>query len=677
MVVNIALDFETYLIDENYPYPKPVCLSYYDGTEKGVLVGEDMEKYLRRVLSNDNALFIAHNITFECGVIYNWMPSLRSLMWEAARKGRLYCTLIGEQIIDLKRPAPKYKYALSDLVYKYFNVDLSTDKTDPKGWRMRYKELENVPLSTWPTAATEYAIMDSVWAHNLYSKQLKENVDVKRSVRAAIALNLMGTRGMRVDVDRVLQLESEIYRALAPKYKYLLDLGYCTAVYGSERPKKNIKLLTSLVKEVVKRPVCTAKGNIQVNKESLTAYYTETNHPVFKCFLDINVYDKVLTAYCANMKSALIRTNYDVVKSTGRTSSKGTSLYTSLNIQQMPRKVPDVSWDVRNCFIPRDGFKIVSIDYAGLELASAAHQLKNVFQTSQLADMINSGEVPTDLHSMFAAETVSIKTRKKMTYEDFLKVKKDSDFAPYRQTGKVINLGFPGGIGFETIRTQLFNEGILPRFNIIVTSSCEYDLHALLRAEKLTDRSFRVARLSKNEWAIVDDEVVELKNVFMALYPELKQFLLYEHRKYRTGKSKNTLNEYNEWEQEDLYQYKVHDIIRNNCTYTAFCNGYLMQTPSAIGATNMAATVIETYLEHDEVRPLAFIPDEMLFEIKDNENLKGHIKTLSEMMIDEMQKVLYNVRITVEAASMSHWSKAGEEYSVVYWKNINDSTLRS
>ena len=86
----ISFDFETHLISNEQPAPKPVCLSYYDGSEEGLLVGmEDMGIYLKRVLSS-NETIVAHNMRFEALVIDKHFPELKILLREKLRKGELY-----------------------------------------------------------------------------------------------------------------------------------------------------------------------------------------------------------------------------------------------------------------------------------------------------------------------------------------------------------------------------------------------------------------------------------------------------------------------------------------------------------------------------------------------------------------------------------------------------------
>lgn len=675
----VAIDYETHPISKDAPFPKPVCLSYHDGKNTGLITGMDqMGEFLATLLKGvvwGTKHLIAHNIVFEAGVTYYHFPELRPLLFDALKKKRVFCTKISEEIINVTRKSPIQKFALSDLVKNYFNEDITSTKTDPDAWRLRYNELEHFPVSEWPIEAIKYAQDDSIWAYRLHKEQQKSSPKASESVRAAILLNLMGIFGIRVDVQRAQDLEDEIYRMLTPKYQQLISLGLCEAVKGKIRPKKKVGKLRELIEKTVTSPVYSAKNCVKTDGESLAAYYLQTGNEVFKLFGDLATYDKVLTSYLNNLKVPLIRSNYETVKSTGRTSSFGSKLYPAVNIQQIPRTVPGVQWDVRNCFIPREGFKIVSIDYSGLELASTANQLGLVFGKSKMLDTINGGDSPVDMHSKLACKIMYIKQKQIITLEEFIKRKKEPELAQFRQLSKPINLGFPGGLGYDTMRHLLALEGIKTKFVVIFSSANEKEVRNYWYKLKSDDENVRVARIGPKKWALVYDELVGFKKALFSLYPELEWFLKERHKQYMTGETKYVKNDWGEWETEEMYNYDIYGFKREWCTYTAFCNGFLMQTPSAIGAKRMASDIIEKYLPDPDMNPLAFIHDEMLFEVR--EGRYDIVEDVAEMMIDGMQSVLTKVRISVEAEVMDYWKKSGGFWSKTYWKDPNSSILRS
>ena len=650
-----AIDFESYLIGENAIFPKPVCVSSHSENGSFLFVGMvEMEQRLRKWLKDD--VIIAHNMTFECGIIVTHFPHLTLPLFKALEEGRIICTMIREQHININRENPLKKMGLSCLVDHYFKVDISETKT-ADSWRMRYSELDGIKIEHWPKKAIDYAIDDSVWAYKIYKKQIE--VDTLLSMKSSVYLNLMAAQGMGISQERVMTLKKEIMDILSPHYNYLIEQGFCTNVKGKDIPRKNMKKLKEHIEVKDIDFKYTAKGSISVTGEALEFYQRQEPDEVLQRFADIGVYEKVLSAFVRRMEgNDTMYSSYSTVMVTGRTSSSGSSFYPSLNIQQLPRGVEGVTYDLRNCFVPPAGFKILSIDYAGLELSSTAHQLYSVYGKSKMRDVVNGGDIPTDMHSVLAAYI------QKISYDEFISRKKELKHV--RTLAKPINLGFPGGLGFDTMRKLLYMAGIKTKFKVLHKASRKEDLVYLLY--NLDAPDLRIARLSKDDWGLVQDELVQLKRMFFKLYPELEDFLKHKHKDYiMKGSTKWTKNEYDEWELEDVYKYKVGSFERSWCTYTAFCNGFLMQSPAAQGAKAAVSEVYKQFYGNKDMIPKAFIHDEILFYVR--ENREDLIEKAAYIMIDEMQKVLNSVRITVEASLANEWTKTNEYWDKKYWRN--------
>src|SRR5579864_378616 len=94
------------------------------------------------------------------------------------------------------RRARDVSYGLDALVKMMFQVDISgkkvTTRLDPEkglrvinadgvditgtpeagaAWRLRYSELDGIPVSQWPPEARQYAIDDASWARKAYEWQ--------------------------------------------------------------------------------------------------------------------------------------------------------------------------------------------------------------------------------------------------------------------------------------------------------------------------------------------------------------------------------------------------------------------------------------------------------------------------------------------------------------------------
>jgi hypothetical protein len=335
------------------------------------------------------------------------------------------------------------------------------------------------------------------------------------------------------------------------------------------------------------------------------------------------------------------------------------------------------TWDVRNCVVPSKGRILVSIDYSGLELAATAHQLQQFYGHSAMKDIINSGNKPIDMHSNFATEVMKL-TNPSMTYEEFVARKKEPEFKAIRQLVKPPHLGIPGGIGHEKRRGIMAKEGLnLPPLLVLATHKYESPLYHAMRKYQGEYRYLRIQRIGKYEYQLVYDELMRISNVMFNMYPELKLFLREGHNKFLTGKKVKQKNEWGEWEEQPMYKYDIYGFRRDFCTYTAFCNGYLMQTPAAIGAKRACCEFISKYLDTPHVKFLAFIHDEILFEVDKDYEWESVIEDCANIMIDSMHSILSTVRLTVEASAMDYWAKSGGFWEKVFWKDANSLILKS
>lgn len=650
----IAIDFETYLISDGAVFPKPVCLSSYGASSEAFLFNRDEGRdFLSRHLNKE--LLIAHNAVFECGVIVNHFPELSEMVFDALDNDLIYCTKLNEELWNIQREKSIQALTLAGLVKHYFKTDISASKGED-AWRLRYSELDGIPISKWPKEAVDYAIDDSIWAHKIYKVQ--QPINQSLALKSAVYLNLMGAQGFAINKDRVELLEKEIWEFLTPRYDFLVSEGFCDYIPKQKQPRKQTKKLRSYIESLGVDLQYTKGGGVATSGEALSSYQTQQKDPILKAFSELSKYEKILTSYINHLKDTTkIYSQYSTDKNTGRTSSSSSKLFSSINIQQIPRAVEGVSYDVRNCFIPREGFKICSIDYSGLELCSAAHQLYTTLGYSKMRDALNEGDKPTDMHSKLAAKIKGI------SYEEFMA--KKSEYKEDRQKAKPINLGFPGGIGYDTMRHQMWRDGIKTRFQVLEIAKSKQALFYYLT--NLANPELRIKRINKREYALVQDELVLLKSHVFGLYPELEQFLKETHNKFLTGKVKYVKNEFDEWEEEPMYMYDIYGFKRDNCTYTALCNGFLMQTPSAIGAQKAVNKVYREFYNEPDIIPQAFIHDEIVFEVK--EGRYDLVDKAANIMIEEMQTVLSSVRISVEASLSDYWQKADGYWTKTYFKD--------
>lgn len=679
-----AIDFETHQICNEFPYPKPICLSYSGSLGEGIAVGAlEMESILSSLLADPDHLIVAHNIRFESIVTEEWFPNLRKPLWDSFYKHKWFCTMLYQQLINHISKVKYEKVSLADLVKKYFETDISeTKKNKVFSWRINYKILEDIPLELWPKPAIDYSLEDSRWALKLYNKymEVEPNLEYKDHILAEFTLNLMGKTGMLVAKDRVELLEKEILEHINPRYDFLISEGYAERHPKTGKLKKKQKKLRDHIKESCKTPRYTAKNTIATSDEAMDSYLeTNPEDKVIKAFKDIGEYEKAYTAFVKRLLLAdpVIRTEYNSLVSSGRSSARSCSFYPSVNIQQMPRSLSGVTWDVRNCFIPPEGFEFVSIDYAALELIAVASQLLRLVGYSKMAEMLNSGDRPVDPHSVLGAEILTKKLRKFISYEEFKAKKKEGEFKDIRTVAKEVGLGRPGGEGIDVMRGLINGHGIFLKYKELHVSDKEWEIDNLVSALRSKYPNVRKRRIGKTSWALTYDEVMDVDRLLLTKYPELKTFLRNHHEKYQTGEIRKKKNDFGEWEDHPAHRYSTHGVTRDWCTYTELCNGLLMQTPGAMGAKRAAAWMVEKYYRHEDVIPLAFIHDEIIFAVRKCENKWGYIEDIALIMCKALQLTCPGVRVTVEASTMDYWSKSVTLEDRTYWLDPSDKELKS
>jgi hypothetical protein len=191
--------------------------------------------------------------------------------------------------------------------------------------------------------------------------------------------------------------------------------------------------------------------------------------------------DKTITNFLDKLDTHhRIRTSYQTLVDTGRTSSRGGGEPGKLNIQQLPRDYDKPAHlHVRGCITPDPGWAFIVADYSQLELCSLAHVLTKLVRyyamdpkrkafaermlgcsisdkyESTLSRAINSDQ---DCHVLMA----SVLRSRGETYEECYALYKRADekksakqlldveetkIIDDRQLCKALNFGLPGGLG--------------------------------------------------------------------------------------------------------------------------------------------------------------------------------------------------------------------------------------
>jgi DNA polymerase-1 len=448
----IAIDTETYLI-KGGTVPPLVCLSWCHVTpegvhQTGVAKGERARLIAERALSNGDEV-VLHNASFDLTVLMRAFPSMTPLIFEALSEGRIKDTRVRERLhkireggdgsgmIETASGVRVAKLSLAGLAAKYFEMDLSADKQEGSV-RYSYADLAETPVEQWDEGAVRYAALDALVTALVYQAQQADmdEIDLRdqdRQVRADFALSVMSTEGIAVDPDQIPRVEQALDETLEELGAKLKRLGVLRA---------DGKADTSMIKEIVEREHIargldvpkTATAEVSTARDALKA----TEHPSLLMYLEYKEAQKLKQTYVPSLHAAKegwdgrLRTRYEVLMKTGRTSSK------TPNLQNLPRR-----GGLRDCFTARAGHTLVLCDYDAAEMRTLAQCVLDLCGHETPLLKMYQEHSDYDPHAYFGAALLGI------SYEEMLERVKagDKEAKEMRQRAKPANFGYAGGMG--------------------------------------------------------------------------------------------------------------------------------------------------------------------------------------------------------------------------------------
>lgn len=437
---NVALDTETcaWLNRTGWKAPPLVCVSLSDGSRTWVVHRSDPGLFpvVRAALAEG---VVGHHVAFDMCVLAAAGFPLEEI-FAAYEQDKITCTMAREKLLDIatgdmatQRKPRGLGYALDTLAKRRLDVDL-----DKSSVRLQYEQLYNVPVEQWPAAAREYAANDALYTWRLHEEQARapgaQNlIDEHRQARAAFWIQLMATWGATVDLPRLHELKARYEADFAAAGRYLVTVGLARIEKkkDGEHLTRNVKVAGARLVQAYARQgrdyPRTEGGAPDLSRESCE----NAQDPALLRYSQYMALSSKVTKEIPALEKPLIHAYFDPLVETGRTSCSGP------NLHNLPRK-----GGFRECLIPRSGHVFVCADFSGFELATLAQCCLELVGYSKLADALNAG---LDPHAMIAAELSGF------AYEWILANKKDPTVNDYRQTGKIANFGFPGGLGYERL----------------------------------------------------------------------------------------------------------------------------------------------------------------------------------------------------------------------------------
>lgn len=589
----IALDTETALIEAGRLAPPLICVTFSDGT---IMHGNDPATMDRVADLLSREPIVGHNVAFDMAVFAAKWPDLLPVIFAAYEADRITDTMLREKLQHIalgvyrgykkvNGETVKLGYSLADIAKR--RLDRVLDKTT---WRTGYAELAHLPIDAWPQGAKDYAIGDAITTFDIWQDQEKEGrelvADQYRQARAAWWLHLASAWGLKTDPAAVRRFKEQVEAEMAEAQAECVR-ARIVRPNGTRDTKAAARLMEAACKSANMEVPRTEKGGVALDRGSCE----KTGHPILLAYAKLSSLGKQLSTDLPLLESGAtkpIQARFETLLETGRTSS-------SPNIQNLPRK-----GGMRECFVPRAGYVFASADYEQMELRTVAQVCITQFGHSRLGEALNRG---LDPHLEMAARILGI------DYDEALRRKKEGDDAvdAARQTAKVANFGFPGGLG----------------------------------AGRLVEFAKAIYGVTLSEF-----EAAQLKRTWLASWPEFQNYFRW------MGNICEQINP----TVEQLYVGRR----RGGISYTEGCNS-MFQGLAADAAKNAGFIISKAcYIEPGSPlygsRIVNFVHDEIIIETPEEKAHEAAIE-LARLMVEGASVLMPDVPPKVEPLLMRRWSK--------------------
>lgn len=513
----VSLDTETHLIRPGLLAPPLVCASWAhdardlgdepitregffrktahgDGTRfawSGLVRHDNALRFVEELLDTSDVILVGANMSYDMGVIAAKWPHLLRKIFDAYDACRIRDVLIRQKLLDIAAGCYRgcfdeigkwhqFGYSLDELSRRILGI--SMDKGEDS-WRLRYRELEDVPLADWPQRAKEYPCDDTTTPLLIHDEQESYRevgwlTDEDRQCKADWSLHLQSVYGVRTNRPRVDKLVAQTTETLDRLRVALVEGGLVRVQVGVRSKKVKITRSTKVAKarmeELMKaqgRPVkTTATGQTSLDEDACD----QSGDKLLSYYAQYTSLSTILTKDVSVLMAGTrvpIQPHYEILLETGRTSASknadgnGAIGYPIQTIRRaMEPRCPLCEFKngasatkckkcdhpmvpvtgIRECFAPRPGWLYADADYDGVELRGFSQVCINTVGFSQMGLRLNAG---MDVHLDVAAQLLSI------TYQ-FAEEAKDGKHGDEwkkkvkdaRQLAKALNFGLPGGL---------------------------------------------------------------------------------------------------------------------------------------------------------------------------------------------------------------------------------------
>jgi DNA polymerase-1 len=404
----------SFALNEKVAYYVPITHSYLGVTEQ---VGiEDAIEAIKRILK---AKVVGQNLKFDFSLLYNQYGVEETVPFAD--------TMIMAWLLN-----PGSKVGLDALAKKFFRYEMKSFKSMVK----KGETFANVDIES----ATFYAAEDAWMTFLLYKSldKVMELSDISHLKDEAKELEYpfintlinMERRGIKLDIERLLVLQEKLSSRI---YELTQDIY---TLCGTEFNIKSTQQLGAvLFGELGLTGGKRTKTGYSTNEAVLSSLKDE--HEVIPKILEYRTTQKLLSTYAQPLLK-LAKENDDnrvytsflqTGTTTGRLSSKDP------NLQNIPVR-SELGRSVREAFIAKEGYKLLSIDYSQIELRLLAH----FSEDKALVEAFNNG---LDIHKATA-----------------IKLFGEEEAEAKRSYAKSVNFGILYGMGPKKLSMELGISGV-------------------------------------------------------------------------------------------------------------------------------------------------------------------------------------------------------------------------
>lgn len=365
-----------------------------------------LAKAVKVILESEDITLISYNIK----ELYTWC-----LYHNTEIHCQLFDLMIAEYLID----ALASSYTIPGLSRKYLGIEVEMPKEKKrKGRQIELEQVEENPVELLGKAISTFRA--------IYEKQ-KDIIDKSKQnylfydveLPLSLVLGSMEYYGFRVDK----QYLEEYGARLDYRIKSLEQTIYMLACeeFNINSPKQ---LGVILFEKMGLKAVKKTKTGYSTDADSLNEIID--SHEIIPCILEYRQLTKLKSTYAEglvkeiNPETGRIHSSFNqTVTATGRISS------TEPNLQNIPVRT-ELGREIRQAFIPKDGYVFVDADYSQIELRVLAHITGDEVLQNAFRDGI-------DIHTLTASQVFNVSM---------------NNVTPdMRRSAKAVNFGIIYGIG--------------------------------------------------------------------------------------------------------------------------------------------------------------------------------------------------------------------------------------